>query len=469
LLALVALIPLLWAWRGATSRDAAVYAFAFGIVYFGVVFEWSRYFGILAIVPFVLAYTAYAVAAGALLGAFTERGVRSPFLVAAIWVVFEGLRGRWPLGGLPWADVGLALHDQGWGRALATWGGIPLASFLVVACNGWLLELGIASVKRRRVLVPAGAVVAIVVVVVAATALRPEPTVTGKIRFALLQGNDQNRELTIDEQANGYLTKEHFALADQLEGKYDLVVFPESALERDPERSPALRERIVALADRLDATVVVNARTAAPHGGLYNANLVYSPNGKLQGQYAKRHLVPFGEYVPFRNLIDWIPGVHTALEQVSFDYTAGKGRTRFSAGGHPFETAICFESAFPSVTRDAVRDGAELLVVSTNNRSYRRSGLSAQHVALSQMRAAETGRPVLHAAISGISAVIEPDGSVRERTALFEKTITDGTIATTTGTTPYVRFGDWVLAACLLGVLVTAVVAQRRWSRQARP
>ncbi|MFA5884458.1 MAG: apolipoprotein N-acyltransferase [Acidimicrobiia bacterium] len=469
LLALVALVPLLWAWRGATSRNAAISGLAFGIVYFGVVFEWSRYFGLVAIVPFVLANTAYVVAAGALLGAFTKRGVRSPFLVAAIWVVFEGLRARWPLGGLPWGEVGLTLHDQGWGRALATWGGIPLASFLVVALNGWLLELGIAAVKRRRVLVPAGAVLGIVVVIVAASALRPEPTVTGKIRFALLQGNDQNRDLTIDEQVNDYLTKAHFALAAQLEGKYDLVVFPESALERDPERSPVLRQQIVALADRLDATVVVNARTAAPDDGLYNANLVYEPGGKLQGQYAKRHLVPFGEYVPLRGYIDWIPGVSHALDQVSFDYTAGHGRTQFTAGGHPFETAICFESAFPSVSRDAVRDGAELLVVSTNNRSYRRSGLSAQHVALSQMRAAETGRPVLHAAISGISAVIEPDGSVRERTALFEKTITDGTIATTSGTTPFVRFGDWVLAACLVGVLVTAVVAQRRWSRQHRP
>jgi apolipoprotein N-acyltransferase len=468
-LAFVALVPLLWAWRGASTRDGAWYGFAFGLAYFGIVFAWARYFGVVAIMPFVLANAAYPAAAGALLGAYTRRGVRSPWLVAAVWVVFEGLRARWPLGGLPWAEVGMTLHDWSWGRALATWGGIPLASFLVVAANGWLLELGIALSTRRRARVPALSLVAVVLVVVAAAGLRPEPTTSGRVRFALLQGNDQNRDLTPEEQASDYLTRAHFALADTLHGRYDLVVFPESALERDPERTPALRDEIVALADRLDATVAVNARTAAPDDGLYNANLVYDPGGALQGEYAKRHLVPFGEYVPFRSVLEHIPVVGPALDQVWFDYTAGDTRRAFRAGGHRFETVICFESAFPATTRDAARDGAEFIVVSTNNRSYRRSGLSAQHVALSQMRAAETGRPVLHAAISGISAVIDADGRVLDRTELFEKTITEGRIATTTGTTPFVRLGDWVLAACVLALIVTAWVAQRRWAGRGRP
>lgn len=416
--------------------------------------------------PFVLANAAFPTAMGALLGAYTRRGVRSPWLVAALWVVFEGLRARFPLGGLPWAEVGLVLHDQSWGRALATWGGIPLASFVIVAVNGWLLELGIAAARRRRHLwVPAAALGTIVVVVAAATALRPTPQATGHVTYALLQGNDQNRDLTDEEEANDYLTRAHFALAEQLDGRYDLVVFPESAFERDPQRNPDLRDEVVDLAARLDATIVVNARTAAPDDGLYNANLVYRPDGTLAGQYAKRHLVPFGEYVPFRSWLERIPGVAGALDQVSFDYTAGDRRKAFTAGGHRFETVICFESAFAAPARDAARDGAEFLVVSTNNRSYRRSGLSAQHVALSQMRAAETGRPVLHAAISGISAVIDADGRVRDRTELFAQAITEGRITTTTGTTPFVRLGDWVLALCLVGVVATAIVAQRRWVR----
>jgi apolipoprotein N-acyltransferase len=126
---------------------------------------------------------------------------------------------------------------------------------------------------------------------------------------------------------------------------------------------------------------------------------------------------------------------------------------------------ICFESAFAPLVRDYVRDGAEAIVVSTSNRSYRRSGNSEQHLALSQMRAAETARPVLQASVSGISGVIDADGTVHHTTRLFESAIVRDTIATTTGETPYVRFGDWVVllsALALVGATIVAVVRTRR-------
>jgi apolipoprotein N-acyltransferase len=328
---------------------------------------------------------------------------------------------------------------------------VALVSFVVVAANACILD-GALALRERRPRAASRAVAGLLALVVTTALIdvvRFEPRVTGRIRFALLQGNDQNRELTSEEYASDFLFRRHLRLADQLRGRYDLIVFPESALERDPTTSPDVRDALVAVARSHDAVVLASARVPAPGGGLYNANVAYSPDGEIQGVYAKQHLVPFGEYVPWRDQLDFIG----ALDQVPYDYEAGGRRVLFRAGDHRFATVICFESAFAPLVRDMVRDGAELLVVTTNNRSYRRSGLSAQHVALSQIRAAETGRAVLHASISGITAVVDPDGDVHDTSELFVNEATTGTIETTTGETLYVALGDWVLLVFGLGLV----------------
>ncbi len=470
-LGLVAVAPLLWAWRGATPRRAALYGFVFGVAFFGVLLEWSRYFGAVAIAPLVIAVSVYIAGAGALVASFERRGMRSPPLVAAVWVVFETLRDRWPLGGFPWGELGVSLHDSGAARALASLGGVALISFLIVCFDELLVDGFLAVRARRRHVAEPGPglrtvalmLAGILVVVALADVLRYEPTVTGHLKFALLQGNDQDRNLTQAEIDHDYLTNKHLALAATLKGHYDLIVFPESALERDPTTDPELRAQLVAVGAAHGAVVLANARVRTPDGGLYNANVAYSPNGKFQGVYAKQHLVPFGEYVPWRSELSFI----SELQQIPYDYERGHGRRIYHAAGHPFGTVICFESGFSPLFREYVHDGAQLMVVSTNNRSYRRSGLAAQHLALSQMRAAETARPVLHASISGITGVIDPDGTVHDTSKLFVNKVTTGTIATTTGETPYVRLGDWVVALSLVGLVVLAAVGERRTRHRA--
>ena len=455
-LVLVGLVPLLWVWRGASPRRAALTGFVFGLVSFGIILWWSRYFGAVAIAPLVIGEAAFVAGTGALVAAYARRGVRSPWLVAAAWVVFEALRARFPFGGLPWGELGVALHDLPWARALASVGGVPLVSFVVVAINALLVDLAVALHARRvrPAALAAGGLAALTVIVAVVDVTRFTPETTAQIRFALLQGNDQDRRLTPNEIESDYLFRRHLALARRLHGRYDLIVFPESSLERDPTTYPDVRRTLVAVAREHQAVVLANARVRRADGGLANANVAYSPDGTLQGVYAKQHLVPFGEYVPWRDQLSFIG----ELDQVPFDYEAGHRRVMFRAGGRPFGSVICFESAFAPLVRDYVRDGAELLVVSTNNRSYRRSGLAAQHLALSQMRAAETGRPVLHASISGITGVVDAGGDVHDTSRLFVNKVTTGTVETSTGETLYVRFGDWVVLACGLALVGAAVV-----------
>src|SRR4029079_3909188 len=282
---LVALVPLLWAWRGARPAHAAVYGFAYGVAAYVVVIPWIRYFGYVAIVPLVAAMAAAIAVVGALVAAYARRGLASPFLTAAVWVGLEALRGRCPFGGFPWADLGVALHDVPAARALASVGGTLLVTFVVVAVNGLLLDLGLALQSHRaRGAVLAGVGVAgILVGTVVVDVTRFEPTTTGHLRVALLQGDDE--QLPLAEQVNQPLTEKHFALANRLRGHYDLIVFPESALDTDPESDPELRARLVALAQEHDADVLVNARTPGTDGQSRNTNLLYTPDGKLEGTY----------------------------------------------------------------------------------------------------------------------------------------------------------------------------------------
>jgi len=460
-LALPAMAGILASWRGTSPGRAAAFGFLAGLGFFGVLLSWTWYFGAVAIVPLVAAQAAYWAGAAFLDGLIARAGIRCSWLTAAIWVLFEALRDRWPLGGFAWGEVGGAFHDLGPAHALASWGGVPLISLLLVATAG-LLVTGATAVlrRRRRATVLAAAGLAVVVLVTGVAGLtRYEPRPSGRLRVAMLQGNRWDRYLTDEEVDSELLTRSHLALAATLRGPYDLIVFPESALDTDPEEDPALRAELREVGRRHGAAVLVNVR-AEDGDREYNMNRLYDPGGKLQGNYAKQHLVPFGEYVPFRALVGWLPQIR---EHVATDFTPGDRSAVFRVAGHRVGTVICFESAFAPLVRRSVRDGAEVVVVSTNNRSYRRSANSAQHVALSQLRAAETGRPVLQAAISGITAVIDASGRVRSRTRLFHNQVVSTEVQTTTGRTPYVRFGDWVVAlsAVALGVAIVAAVRRR--------
>jgi apolipoprotein N-acyltransferase len=456
----------------------AAYTFVAAAVYYGILMSWAWYFGTIAIVPLVIALGAYWAGAGAVLGWLRGRGIANPFLVAAVWVLAEATVARVPLGGFSWGEVGFAFHDVGVGRALASDGGVELVTFFAVALNAFLADALVAAWNRGAVSrwswarLGAGLATVLVLPIVAA-GLRSEPRPNGTIRVAILQGNDKNRDLTAAEEADRYLPNSHFRLAEQVRDPVDLVIFPESSMDADPRTDPYLRRRLEAVARRTHAWVLANAVADAPARGrkpagtkALNLNVLLRPDGSVEGTYAKRHLVPFGEYVPFRSALEgW---VH-ALDRVPRDFEPGDRPGIFDIAGHKVATIICFESAFGYQVRPLVRDGAEVIVVSTNNRSYRRSANSAQHVAIGQIRAAETGRPVVQAAISGISAIIDANGVVHQRTALFDRTVLEATVTATTGETPYVRYGEWVIwssGLLLAGVVVFAVRRDLRRPRK---
>jgi apolipoprotein N-acyltransferase len=469
-LALVALVPLLWAWRGAGPTAAALYGGAAGIAFFGLLVEWSRYFGAVAVVPFVLFLSTWWVLGGVVVGWLGRRGVTGAPIVASVWVLVEAGRGRVPFGGFPWGDVGYAFHDLGVARAVAGWGGVVLVSWMAVMVNALLLDAGLAwrAGGRQTVVRSLGGIVAVAAVAGMAAAALPDLTRSGRLRVAMVQGNDLNRDPTPQEIDDRYIVRNHLRLAGDIKVPVDLIVLPESSLDADPRQDRFLDLALSALAADHDTDVLAGGNTPAPHGRLFNTVFHYLPRpadpreptgtGRTAELYSKRHLVPFGEYVPWRSALSFIE----ELQQVPTDYEPGPGPTVFAIDDHRLGALICFESAFPGLARQYARRGVDALVVLTNNRSYRRSSNSAQHLAMGQLRAAETGRPLLQAAISGITAVVDHTGRVRAQTRLFEPTVLVGEVDTYKGRTPYTVAGEWVLPASALLVAATLVVTRRR-------
>jgi apolipoprotein N-acyltransferase len=471
-LACIALVPLFVAWRGRTPRGAAGLAFVAGVVYYGALCSWIWYFGAVAIVPFSVAVAAYWAAAGALVAWMRTRGIANPWLTAAVWVCADAIVARWPLGGFSWGEVGYAFHDIAPARAIASVGGVSLVTFLAVALNALLADLFFERRAFGAYLRAQAGIAVIAAIMVAATVTRAQPREVGALHVALVQGNDKNRDLTATETDARYLPASHFELARRITDPVDLVVFPESSMDADPRTDPYVRSNLAEVARRHHSWVLANASIDAPPDGhkLSNLDVLYDPDGRVQGTYSKRHLVPFGESVPFRASLEHVV---SELKRVPRDYEPGRTPGLFRVAGVQIGTLICFESAFGYQVRPLVRDGAHVIVVSTNNRSYRRSANSAQHLAIGQMRAAETGRPVLQAAISGITAVIDADGTVHDRTHLFDRTVVETTIAATGGETPYVRYGEWVtlasLVAAAVAVALTIVRVRRKTSLDSNP
>jgi apolipoprotein N-acyltransferase len=469
LLACAALVPLFVAWRDRRPLAAAGYAFAAGAVYHGITVSWVWHLSVVAFVALAVALAGYWAAAGALVAWLRGRNLASPWLTAAVWVCADALAARVPFGGLSWDEIGYAFHDFTPARAVASVGGLTLVTFLAVALNGLLADAAVRlePAARRRALSGlawVGMGVAIVVgVATLATAIRWEPTPTGRLRVAVLQGNDKNRDLTDAEARAEYLQQSHLRLAARVGDFVDLIVFPESSMndEVNADYQVARDTRLAGVARRHHAWVLANATVSAPDGTHnLNQNVLFRPDGTVEGTYDKRHLVPFGEYVWGRSVVEAI--VPSIRDQVPRDFERGKRAAFFEVAGHKLTTVICFESAFGYQVRPLVHDGAQIIVVSTNNRSYERSANSAQHVAIGQMRAAETGRPVVQAAISGISAFIDADGNVHGHARLFDRTILEQTITTTSGQTPYVRYGEWVLWASAIAVAACVLLALSR-------
>jgi apolipoprotein N-acyltransferase len=462
--AFLAPIPFLWLVREARPRRGAMLGLAFGVAYFGAVLYWIWQFGQLAWGALTLACAAYMAAFGILAPAVWrgDRPIRSVAGLAALWTVLEWLRGMWPVGGFGWGQLGSTQTGDPFLLRLASVTGVWGVSFVVVLVAG-LLMLAVERARSRPS--SAAAILGVSLVLVLSPGLIPIPGADGRtLDVAAIQVNVLRAGGLPPLEEDQRVAEMNIALHRQLAADPpDLAVWGESAL--DPGASATdFRIRVTRAIRDVGVPTLAGAVVQAPDGAFHNEGLLFGGDGRLIGEYRKVHLVPFGEYVPFRDKLSWI----SALQQIPYDETPGGRIQPLRFDGITFGDVICFENSFPSIDRTLIAQGAGFLVVQTNNASYGFTAASRQHLLMSQLRAVENGRWVVHAAVSGISAFIDPDGRVVAETGLFEPAILRQRIQVSTRRTLYTRFGDWVPWASL-GLSAGLLLARRRGSRPARP
>jgi apolipoprotein N-acyltransferase len=388
-----------------------------------------------------------------------------PVWTAAAWVAQEALRGRVPYGGLTWGKLAFSQAD-GPMLGLASVGGSPLVSFAVALAGGLLAW----AVVARRVMARVAAVAA-AFGVIAVGALIPTPELAGPTAtVAVVQGNvpelglgfnDERRRIT---RNNAEVT---VALADDVAGgrttQPDLVVWPENSVDINPYADAQTRAEVSRAVDAIAAPTLIGALVPTPDGrNVENTSIVWEPGSGAGQTYVKRHPMPFGEYIPFRSIARRIT---SAVDQQPRDFVAGDDVGLLEMGPSDIGAVICFEVAFDNLVRDAVNAGADLLAVQTNNATFGFTPMTEQQLAMARFRAVEHGRTVLVAALAGVSAIVGPDGAVRERAELYTQDVLLAdvglsqarTTATTVGEWP-----EWILVAVAVAVTAMAALGWRR-------
>ncbi|MEX2662310.1 MAG: apolipoprotein N-acyltransferase, partial [Vicinamibacterales bacterium] len=282
------------------------------------------------------------------------------------------------------------------------------------------------------------------------------------VRVAVIQGN-----VAQDDKWNPALrdaiTDRYVAMTRRaLDAGATFIIWPESSTPFYFEHDLLRGETIRRLAREAGATLLIGsdqveplqaAAVQKPDARYYNAAFLVQPDGQVGAVYRKMHLVPFGEYVPLKNLLFFVGPI---VEAVSA-FSPGTDPVLLPVGGHMASTAICYEVIFPSLIRRFVDDGSELLTTITNDAWYGRSSAAYQHWEQASMRAIEQGRYLARAANTGISGFVDPYGRVVEKTDLFEEAVVVGELRFITDRTVYSRLGD--LAAWLSLVVTLAAVA----------
>ena len=379
-----------------------------------------------------------------------------PAAVASVWAAREWITGAWPYGGFGWGKLAYSQSESPFAD-MVSWIGITGMSFVIAMVSALMVQV---FRHHHRPLQYRVIGLGMLLVGLAVIPGFPVPS-TGSIRVGAAQGDSEAGLLA--ENRPGRILQDHMSAASVLNEELDLVVLPENAADLDPLQDAEAATALDELSTRTSAPVVVGTITRSGEA-TFNSAVVWEAGSAVVGQYDKKHLVPFAEYLPDRAF--WYPLAPDLFSLIPRDFVPGEGANVLEVGDVLAGLAICFDIVDDALIRSMVAGGAEVILAPTNNADFGRTDQSAQQLAIARLRAIEAGRSLVNISTVGTSAMIGPDGRTIDRLPTFTPGAMVSEVPLATAVTPAMSFGALLDAAIVgSGILVVGGAAAKRKRR----
>ncbi|HEY7352876.1 MAG TPA: apolipoprotein N-acyltransferase [Terriglobales bacterium] len=410
----------------------------------------SGAFGLLVL--FCLYLALYHAAFGVVISLLAKWSERMALVLSpVVWVALELARTR--ISGFPWDLLGTTQVDNIPLSRIATVTGVYGLSLEIMIVNAAFAAAFLLRRQQRRSLLLAAVAAAFVLQIArwvpAPRFLTDHTALLVQANIPVLDSSDWTHQYFEDTLADLGKLSLNSQNNQQPPG---VIVWPESPAPFYAGDS-VFQAALSYVSTNAHAWVVAgsvgveNAGTAPRNDGqIFNSAVLVNPEGKSVARYDKVHLVPFGEYVPFKNLLSFAGG----LTKEVGDFSRGHLREPLLAGDEKLGVFICYESIFPDEVRQFAKNGAQVFVNISNDGWYGDSGAYAQHLKQARMRAVENGRWLLRTTNTGVTAAIDPDGRVEQRVPRKVRTSLQASYSIEDGETFYTRHGDWFAYACAI-------------------
>ena len=474
-LAWVAFVPFLCTFPHRNVSRAIAHGFLFGIVAYGGILYWLAIFathaigrplGVVAWLIGAIAQTTATVGFSIILQYVTARGSRisTLFAIPSVWIIFEWIRQLGMLG-TGWGDIGYSQHNALDILQITRLGGVWLLGYVIVFVNA-----AIVSVLRSRRMYPwlISAVCVVAFGCVYGRFILTHDTSNPSFIASALQAN-VNQNVTwngMRPRDPRYVSRVMTNLVSQMQQTAlvhsSMSVTAETSFPGYLRFDPKLLKVVSRAAMQTHQAILIGGYDYDPETRKsLNALFLVNADGVLSGEYEKRQLVPFGEFIPLRTFLPFLEALH--LDTISDLDRGGNVQPLMDAGGTAGKigVALCYESSYPALTREQIVRGASVLVVATDDTWFGHTAAAAQHAAIAAIRSSESDRYLVRTAATGISEIIDNHGRVLVSTGLFERKAISAKIESRSDLTLYERFGDWIVVVCGVSLAVILWTAAR--------